>query len=417
MNWWEQAAAATQALLDQYGLLAIALFVLIEEAGVPIPIPGDIVMLLAGVRVHQGQSNLWLVLVSLELASVLGASCLYALARRAGRTTVYRYGRFLHLTPARLDRTEAWLHRRGWVAVVLGRLLPGLRIVTAVACGVFGIRYRVFLPSMALGGLVYILVYVLLGYFFGPSVLRLLDDVHFPLPSLGSLVPLVVLVIWLVRARRGLAVEGLIPATAVETGVRLRSGAGAGAIAALGAALACNFLVQLVASLLPLVADPLVREITARLPPALAGTAFLALVLDLVVFVGIGIGWGTLYAARFERHLRSWPIPDALRGAVFALVPLAVILGLEGRGLIWGTALGWEAVVGLLAAQGVRYLLYGVLLGITCPIFLGTTSEGSPPEGQGDRFHDARLGGRTAAQTGRLGQSVRTRGEPVSTSP
>jgi membrane protein DedA with SNARE-associated domain len=381
MDWWDHAAAATQALLDQYGVLAIALFILVEEAGVPIPIPGDVVMLLAGVRAHEGQSNLWLVVASLELATVLGSSCLYALAGRAGRTAVYRYGRFLRLSPERLNQTEAWLHRRGFMAVVLGRLVPGLRIVTALACGVFGIRYRVFLPGMALGGLIYILAYVLIGYFVGPPVLRLLDNVHLPLDALGSLVPLVVLLVWLIRARRGLAVDGRVLPRAVDTGARLRSGAGAGAIAALCAALTFNFLAQVAATLLPLASDPLAREVAARLPPQFAGDAFLGVVLDLVVFVVVDIGWGTLYAASFERRLRSWPIPDAARGALFALLPLAATLVFESMGLGLGESLGMMAAAGFLAAQGARYLLYGALLGLTCPIFLGTTSEGSETDG------------------------------------
>ena len=45
MEWRGQAAAATEALLDQYGVLAIALCILVEEAGVPIPLPGDALML------------------------------------------------------------------------------------------------------------------------------------------------------------------------------------------------------------------------------------------------------------------------------------------------------------------------------------------------------------------------------------
>ena len=53
----------------------------------------------------------------------------------------------------------------------LGRLVPGLRILTAVGCGVFEVPFRVFFPAMGLGALLYILVYTLLGYFLGPPVL------------------------------------------------------------------------------------------------------------------------------------------------------------------------------------------------------------------------------------------------------
>src|SRR5207302_5385833 len=99
-------------------------------------------------------------------------------------------------THERLGRAERWLSRHGSRAVFLGRLLPGLRIVTAVACGVFEVPFRVFFPAMSLGALLYISVYTLLGYFLGPPVLRLLEAVHIPFVLLGSLVPLSLFLLW-----------------------------------------------------------------------------------------------------------------------------------------------------------------------------------------------------------------------------
>jgi len=58
------------------------------------------------------------------------------------------------------------------------RLVPGLRIVTVVGCGVFGVPFRVFLPSLALGAFGYILIYTLAGYFVGPEILALLACLH-----------------------------------------------------------------------------------------------------------------------------------------------------------------------------------------------------------------------------------------------
>src|SRR3954469_22534319 len=128
MDWWTRLVGAAWRLLDAHGQLAAFVFLLIEEAGTPVPIPGDFIMILAGVRAAQGQLQLVEVLLVMELATILGASVLYALSARAGRVVVYRLGRYVGLTPARLDRAAAELHRRGAVAVFLGRLTPGLRI-------------------------------------------------------------------------------------------------------------------------------------------------------------------------------------------------------------------------------------------------------------------------------------------------
>src|SRR5215216_7231786 len=142
MDWWTEVAQTTASFLDRHGLLAAFVVLLVEEAGVPVPVPGDFLMLYLGVRAGEGRVPLWQAIVVMELATVLGATILYVAARLAGRGLVYRYGRFIRLTPERLDGAERWLTQHGTRAIFLGRLVPGLRIVTAVACGVFSIPAR-----------------------------------------------------------------------------------------------------------------------------------------------------------------------------------------------------------------------------------------------------------------------------------
>ena len=91
---------------------------------------------------------------------------------------MHRYGRFLRLNPARLGRAEDWIRQGGWRAIVLLRLVPGLRIATVVGCGIFGVPFRLFLPALALGGFGYLVVYTLLGYFVGPEILAIPTQLH-----------------------------------------------------------------------------------------------------------------------------------------------------------------------------------------------------------------------------------------------
>src|SRR5437870_1827331 len=138
MEWWDAIRLSVSGFLTEHGVLAGFVLILIEETGVPVPIPGDFLMLGLGVHARQGRVPLWQALLVMELATLIGASVLYLVASRAGRDLVYRYGRYIHLTPARLDQAEAWLIRRGTLAIVLGRITPGLRMATVIACGVFG---------------------------------------------------------------------------------------------------------------------------------------------------------------------------------------------------------------------------------------------------------------------------------------
>src|SRR5216683_1663396 len=89
MDWWGEVRLALQGFLDQHGVLAGFVLVLIEEAGVPVPVPGDFLMLALGVHARQGNVQLWQALLVLETATLHGASLLYLAAARAGRGLVY----------------------------------------------------------------------------------------------------------------------------------------------------------------------------------------------------------------------------------------------------------------------------------------------------------------------------------------
>src|SRR5436309_2512131 len=125
MDWWTSLGATVERFLAEYGLLAAFVLVAVEEAGVPSPVPADLLVLLFGVQSRTGGPPLWQVVAVMELATVLGASALYYLARWAGRDVVYRYGGYVGLGRERLDRVETRLRQAGVVTVAVARLTPG----------------------------------------------------------------------------------------------------------------------------------------------------------------------------------------------------------------------------------------------------------------------------------------------------
>ena len=160
---------ALLALVTAHQYPGLFCFLLIEEAGVPLPLPGDTLIMYAGVRSRGGDTNALLAIGLVAAAATLGSSALYWLARRGGRTALARYGRFLHLQPARVDRMEARFRRWGVWAIILGRLIPGLRTPTSVMAGLFRVPYRVFAPCTALSALLWTLCYFYLGALFEPQ--------------------------------------------------------------------------------------------------------------------------------------------------------------------------------------------------------------------------------------------------------
>ncbi len=363
MNWWDVVREAGDAFLAQHGVLAAFAYLALEESGVPIPVPGDFLMLALGVRAREGLIVLWQVIAAMQAGTVLGSSLLYLLARHGGRGVVERYGPFLGIGPEQLDRAERQLQRHGAVAVVLGRLLPGLRVLTAIACGIFRVPYRVFLPAMSLGSLIYIVGYTLLGYFAGPAVLGLFEALHLPLGLVGSGGPLLLLLAGLVLVRRGLPHP--LPRPALRTWERARVGLLAGLLATGGALLTLDMMVVVAGDLAWRLPDSLLADAAGQLAQALARDATGGL-LWLAVPLIAGVGWGGLYAAWAEPRLMG---PDAVRGLLFALLPFLVDGGLLAPLLAEVADVTHVAPVALFT-EAVRQGLFGLILGLAYPVLL-----------------------------------------------
>ncbi|MDQ3808862.1 MAG: DedA family protein [Chloroflexota bacterium] len=352
--------------LDRHGLTAAFVFLLIEEAGVPVPVPGDFLMLYLGVRAGEGWVPLWQAIAVMEAATVLGAMVLYVAARLAGRGLVYRYGRYIRLTPERLDHAEGWLKQHGFRAVFFGRLLPGLRIVTAVACGVFEVPVFVFLPAMALGALLYITGYTLIGYLFGQPVLDVLEKVHLPFGMLGSLLPLVVIVWWTIRVRQGLGRRATRVSIANHE-LQMRAGALAGLLATFGSTLLMNVIINLAGNIAFNAPATIVERTMQRLAFAFAREADVTLIfLAVPAYLAVGVLWGALYGLWLEAWLPF--TSDWLNGLAFAslpwLVSLLVVMPLLGLGFF---GVGGTAFVGLVG-ETMRHAGYGLLLGLVYPV-------------------------------------------------
>lgn len=200
------------SLLDTYGVLLLFAILLLKEIGLPIPIPGDLLMLLAGARAATGNLSLLEVLLAATLAGLIGAFVQYFLARGPGRGAIYRFGKYVGLTPARLDKASATVKSRGWVAIALARALPGLRIGAVAACGLASVPLATFATGLLAGTLLFVGFHTLLGFFAGPGVGALLSTLNLPLLPVLLLLALLGLVGWLIIKRRQSTHTGEVPA-------------------------------------------------------------------------------------------------------------------------------------------------------------------------------------------------------------
>ena len=97
--------------LDQYGYLAVAGLVLLEDFGVPVP--GETLLILGAVYAGTGRLNIWLVGVLAFLGAVVGDNIGFAIGHFGGRALVLRYGRYVFLTKERLDKATDFFERHG----------------------------------------------------------------------------------------------------------------------------------------------------------------------------------------------------------------------------------------------------------------------------------------------------------------
>jgi membrane protein DedA with SNARE-associated domain len=353
MNVWTSLTETVWRLLDQHGLLMAFVLLLLEESGLPPIIPGDLLMVLVGLQAAQGR--LWLVevFVVLELATVLGGSILYWLSSIGGHAVIHRVGRHVGATPERITRISASFERHGMLAIVVGRLIPSMCILTAVAAGLLGYSYRRFVLALALGGFLHLAIFVMLGYWVGRPVLRVLSTLHLPFEVTASAVALAALVAWLVWSARRTPHTPIVLLPRPE---RLRRGLLAGLLGALVPTLLANALLP-IASLF--VKEPAFGSLLVNL--AEHGSIRAIANLTTVAFLAVSMAWGALFG--IVQPLLPGPL--TLRGVIFAVVPLLltllVVLPLTGGGLF-----GLELGTGFLpmVAEIVRSLVYGMTLGI-----------------------------------------------------
>jgi membrane protein DedA with SNARE-associated domain len=166
-------------LFHAHELATLFLAILIEESGFPIPVPGDTLVTLAGIQTPHTIGHAIAVVGVSSVAVFLGSSVLFTLVQRGGRPLLTRYGKYVLLNERRLAQMEKWFARRGRAAVILGRLIPGLRIPTTIMAGISGLSYSEFAPTVAIAAVVWSAFYYALGSLLGrsgPLILALAAD-------------------------------------------------------------------------------------------------------------------------------------------------------------------------------------------------------------------------------------------------
>ena len=187
------------------GYAAVFALVAIETMG--IPVPAETALIAAALLAHKGQMDVGTLIVVASAAAILGDNVGFAIGRRYGRRLFMAPGPLHEHRLKVLELGEPFFAKHGPKAVFLGRWVSGLRIASAWLAGMNRMRWRVFVPWNALGGIAWASSVVLSIYLLGGVAERALGVVG-PVAA-GVVVALIGLALtwrWL-RQRRAVPVE------------------------------------------------------------------------------------------------------------------------------------------------------------------------------------------------------------------
>lgn len=194
--------------VNQYGPLVYGLLfaIIFAETGLVVTpfLPGDSLLFAAGAMAAIGSLNVWVLMVTLFIASVLGDAVNYSVGRYIGPRVFRpegRRGRFERLlNPKHLERTHEFFEKYGGKAVVLARFVPIVRTFIPFVAGAASMTYGTFAFYNITGGALWVFTCVGAGYMFGN--IPVIKD-NFELVVLGiifvSILPMIVEVLrqWL----------------------------------------------------------------------------------------------------------------------------------------------------------------------------------------------------------------------------
>lgn len=133
-----------------------------------IPSPSEISLIFAGVVAAQGKLSLPLIILVGGLGSISGAHIAYFVALRGGRALILRHGQRVGLTSERLAQAETFFAKRGDLALLVGRLISGVRALVSYPAGLFRMPYPRFLLFTSIGAFLWPVIAAGAGYLVGP---------------------------------------------------------------------------------------------------------------------------------------------------------------------------------------------------------------------------------------------------------
>ena len=161
-------------VIQSYGAwtyLLLFVIIFLETGFVITPfLPGDSLLFAAGTFAGMGALNITVLVIVLSVAAILGDTVNYWIGHFIGPKAFSGNVRFLK--KEYLDRTHEFYEKHGGKTIILARFIPIIRTFAPFVAGVGAMSYGKFITYNVVGGIAWVLLFTLAGYFFRSGPIR-----------------------------------------------------------------------------------------------------------------------------------------------------------------------------------------------------------------------------------------------------
>jgi membrane-associated protein len=181
-------------LVGLYGLI----FIIFAETGLMVGffLPGDSLLVTAGLFAARGDLDITRLLLTLTIAAIVGDATGYYIGRKAGHALYNRPNSFF-FRKEHLLRTRQFYERHGGKTIILARFMPVARTFAPVVAGAADMTYRKFATYNITGGVLWITSMTLIGYYLGLAIPDLEKRIHLVVAVVIFLSLLPAIIAWL----------------------------------------------------------------------------------------------------------------------------------------------------------------------------------------------------------------------------
>ncbi|ENX39345.1 DedA family protein [Acinetobacter sp. NIPH 2100] len=157
--------------MEKLGYLGIALLMFLDN--VFPPIPSEIIMPSAGYTASKGELTLIGVIIAGSVGSILAAMLLYWVGRKVPQQRLFnfieRYGKYLRIQVADLEKALTWFNKHGHRIVFFGRMIPAVRSLISIPAGMSRMPFAKFMFYSIAGTVIWTSFLAYLGFHFSEN--------------------------------------------------------------------------------------------------------------------------------------------------------------------------------------------------------------------------------------------------------